>query len=464
MPRFKVEYKWLVAAAFVAGFFMDLMDATIVNVAIPKLSADLHAPDTTLEWVVTGYLLSLAIWIPASGWIGDKFGTKRTFLFALAAFTISSALCSLAPNAHLLIAARFLQGVGGGMMTPVGIAMLFRAFPLKERAQASSVLAIPTAVAPALGPILGGWLVDYVGWRWVFLVNIPIGIGAFIFAERVLKEHKEPNAGGFDFSGFFLSATGLVLVLYALSVVPTRGPLSPSVIATGTTGIAMLVALVAVESRLKYPILHFSLLRDRMFRISNIVIFFGFALWIGSLFVLPLYLQQLGGFSAFQSGLTTFPQALGWIAMSTVASRIYKRVGPRRMIAAGLAGASLLTLGFALGAAAPDAWLIRLAMFVRGLCMAFAIIPIQTAAFTNVTMEETGRASSLFNTNRQVAASFGTALLGTVLFELLDRAGSSGAQLEAYHVAFIVGGVLGLLAIPFGLMVRDKDAAASMAR
>ena len=156
---FKVSYKWLVAVAFVAGLFMDLMDVTIVNVALPTLGRDFGASNDSLEWVVTGYLVSLAIWIPASGWISDRFGSKRTFAFALVLFTAGSALCGVAWSLDSLITFRLLQGVGGGMMTPVGTAMLFRAFPPAERARASAVLTVPTAIAPALGPVLGGWLV-----------------------------------------------------------------------------------------------------------------------------------------------------------------------------------------------------------------------------------------------------------------------------------------------------------------
>ena len=190
-----VEYKWLVAAAFVAGFFMDIVDTTVVNVALPTLARDFDAGDGTLEWVVTGYLLSLAIWIPASGWIGDRVGTKKTFLFALTLFTTCSALCGLSWSVESLIAFRVLQGVGGGMMTPVGMAMLFRAFPPEERAQASAVLTVPTAIAPALGPVLGGWLVEYASWRWIFYVNVPVGIAGFVFALLFLREHTEPAAG-----------------------------------------------------------------------------------------------------------------------------------------------------------------------------------------------------------------------------------------------------------------------------
>ena len=458
----KIQYKWLVAIAFVAGFFMDLMDITIVNVALPTLAKDLNAPQTTLEWVVTGYLLSLAIWIPASGWIGDKFGTKKTFLFALAIFTFGSTLCSLAGNIQMLIFARVLQGVGGGMMTPVGVAMLFRAFPPEERAQASSILSIPAAAAPAIGPVLGGFLVDFTNWRWIFLVNVPIGIFAFLFAWKVLKEHKEENAGKFDLTGFLLAGVGLALLLYALSTVPVAGPGSPRVIITAVLGAGLLTAALFFESKIKDPILHFSLYKDRMFRTANLVMFFAFALWIGFLFVLPLFLQLQLGHTAFQSGLTTGPQALGWIAMVTVASRIYKRIGPRRMVMFGLLGTSLMTFGFIFMNTGVDLWTVRGALFLRGASMAFAVIPIQAAAFTNISSRETGRASSIFNTNRQVASSFGTALLGTVLFEMLAGSMNTASQLLAYHVSFVVAGVMGIIAMIFASTIHDEDAAASM--
>jgi EmrB/QacA subfamily drug resistance transporter len=171
----RIPYKWIVAAVFVCAAFMDIMDTTIVNVALPTLAQEFQASTAAIEWVVLGYLLSLAIWIPASGYIGDRIGTKKVFLFALATFTIASALCGQAHSLQELVAFRVLQGVGGGMLVPVGTAMLFRAFPPIERAKASTVLIIPTVLAPAMGPVVGGWLVTDVSWRWIFYVNVPVG-------------------------------------------------------------------------------------------------------------------------------------------------------------------------------------------------------------------------------------------------------------------------------------------------
>src|SRR5882672_4859421 len=338
MGGLKVSYKWLVAIAFVAGLFMDLMDVTIVNVALPTLGRDFGASTDALEWVVTGYLISLAIWIPASGWISDRFGSKRTFALALVFFIAGSALCGLAWSAVSLIAFRMLQGVGGGMMTPVGTAMLFRAFPPAERARASAIVTMPTAIAPALGPVLGGWLVDNASWRWIFYVNVPVGIAAFVFALVFLREHTEPAAGRFDFRGFVCSGGGLALILYALSEAPTFGWTSPRVLISGIGGVVLFALLVVIELDRPDPLLHLRLFKDRMFRNGSLAMFFAFGMLFGVLFLLPLFLQQLRGLSAFDAGLTTFPQAIGMVLMVQVSSRLYPHLGPRRMLAIGLTG------------------------------------------------------------------------------------------------------------------------------
>jgi EmrB/QacA subfamily drug resistance transporter len=477
-----IPYKWLVAAVFVCGLFMDLLDTTIVNVALPTLGREFNAPATTFEWVVTGYLLSLAVWIPASGWFGDRFGTKKVFMFALATFTLGSALCGLSTSMGMLIAFRVLQGVGGGMMTPVGTAMLFRAFPANERAQASAVLVLPVAIAPAVGPVLGGLLVDQLSWRWIFYVNVPIGIFAFILSAIVLKEHTEPNAGRFDVAGFVLSGTSLPLILYALAEAPERGWVSPRVLSTGILGALLLIALIIVETRIQQPMLALRLFRDRMFRNASIVNFASTCGFIGLLFLLPLFLQgrTLMNLSATQSGLTTFPQAIGLIAMSRLVSRLYNTVGPRRLMLVGTAGAVVMTAFFLRIDAGTSQWWIRLIMFCRGMAFAFALIPLQAATFSNISREDSGRASSLFNVNRQVASSVGVAVLATVLTDrTISRtsavianaraAGSSptaqaiqDAMVKAYHDAYLVALIFSFIAFVACFLIRDADAAASM--
>jgi EmrB/QacA subfamily drug resistance transporter len=464
-----IEYKWLVAIVFIGGLFMDLLDTTIVNVALPTLGKEFNAPNTTLEWVVTGYLLSLAVWIPASGWLGDRFGTKRVFLFALAMFTLGSALCGTAWSIQSLIAFRVLQGVGGGMLTPVGTAMLYRAFSPRERAQASAVLTIPIAVAPTIGPILGGFLVDYASWRWIFYVNLPIGILAFFFALAVLKEHTEPSVGRFDLPGFLLSATGLPLLLFSLSQAPGKGWTSPVVVATGLAGIVLMALLVLVETRVKEPMLALRLFRDRMFRSANIVSFTSIAGLTGAIFLLPLFLQQLRGMSALHSGLTTFPQALGLIAVSRFAAKLYPRIGPRRMAAVGMLGTAVTTACFLLVGLETDLWWIRAIMFVRGLFMGFTFIPVQSAMFSTIDRKDSGRASALTSTNRQVGSSVGVAVLATILTErtahYLAAEGPLAARhaaLLGFHDAFFASVLLSAVGVVFAFLIHDEDAVASM--
>jgi EmrB/QacA subfamily drug resistance transporter len=464
--------KHVVAVVFVIGTFMDILDTTIVNVALPAMREDFGVSRTTIEWVVTGYLCSLAVWIPASGWIGDRFGTKRTFLFALFMFTLASLLCGLAWNVESLIAFRVLQGVGGGMLVPVGTAMLFRAFPPHERARASSILAIPTVLAPALGPVLGGFLVTHASWHWIFLVNIPIGLGGFLFGALLLEEHKEERAGAFDMWGFVLSGAGLALVLYALSEAPSAGWGSAEVLVTGLGGLACFALLVVVELRLTEPMLQLRLYTDRLFRSTNIAMFAASGSLIGLLFLLPLFLQELRGLSALESGLATFPQALGFMAMARLAGRLYPIIGPRRMLIFGLTFTAIVTAGFVMIDLDSSLWWVRALMFGRGMGMAFAFIPVQAASFATIPPSETGRASSLFSTQRQVGAAFGVALLATILVSrttsLVADALPKGdlavldARVSAFHQAMFASALLAAAGIVASLFVRDSDAVATM--
>ena len=467
-----LPYKHVVAIMFVTGVFMDVLDVTIVNVAIPAMREEFGVSRTTVEWVITGYLCSLAVWIPASGWIGDRFGTKRTFLFALAMFTLASGLCGSAWNIESLIAFRVLQGVGGGMLVPVGTAMLFRAYPPSERARASSVLAIPTVLAPALGPVLGGLLVTHASWHWIFLVNVPIGMVGFVFGLLYLEEHTEPRPGSFDVWGFLLSGAGLALILYALAEAPASGWTSPVVLGTGLVGAAAFALLVFTELRVEEPMLHLRLYGDRLFRAANIASFAGTGSLIGLLFLLPLFLQELRELNALQSGLATFPQAIGFMLMARVAGRAYPRIGPRRLLIFGLLFTAVVTTGFVFVDVDSSLWIVRALMLGRGMGMAFAFIPLQAATFATISPADTGRASSLFSTQRQVGAAVGVALLATILASrttaLVANALPSGelavldARVTAFHQAMFASALLALAGVVAALFVRDEDAIGTM--
>ncbi len=473
----KLDYKWIVGIVFVFGLFMDLLDMTIVNVALPTLGHDLHVDPregaSTIQWVVTGYLLSLAVFIPVSGWLGDRFGTKRIFMTALLCFTSASFLCGLAWNIESLITFRVLQGVGGGMLTPVGTAMLFRAFPPAERARGAAILMIPMVVAPASGPVLGGYLVEYQDWRWIFFINIPVGVLGLLFAGLFLREEKQPSPGHLDLPGFVLAAAGLAAVVYALSEAGIHGFGDSRVISSGLPGLLLLGLFTIVELRVAEPMIDVRLFRNRLFSAANTVQLVGQGGLIGALFLLPLLLQAEMGFTPLESGLATFPQAIGVITMVQIASRLYHRIGPRRLMMGGMFGATLTTLAFLFVGLGTDPWWIRGIMFARGLSFALVLVSLQTATFATISPPDMGRASAIFNAGRQVAASLGVAVLAAALTNRLAAhdtvlgpppAGNPGIALDAFHEAFLAAAILTIFGLVASLLISDKEAAPSMQR
>ncbi len=468
----KIEYKYIVALLAVFAIFMELLDATIVNVAVPTLGRDFHVTNaTTIQWVITGYLLSLAVFIPVSGWAADRFGSKRVFIFALSVFTGASLLCASAWNIESLIAFRVLQGVGGGMLSPVAFSSLWRAFPPSERSKAAGIMVIPAAVAPASGPVVGGALLKWASWEWIFLVNVPVGIAAVVISFFYLREHTEPEPGRFDPAGFALSASGLASLLYALSEAGSRGFVNGRVLLFGLGGIALVVAFAFVELRTAQPMIDVRILKDRLFRACNLAWFvtqFGFG---SVIFLLTFELQATRGLSALESGLTTFPMAIGVMFMAQPASRMYHFVGPRRMIAAGLLISALTTLSLAWFDLQTSEWIIRGVMLVRGLGFGLVLVPLQAATYATVPAAITGRATAMYNASSQVAASFGVAVAAALL---TSRLSSHGAQLgnpatatqslHAFQDGYLVMGVLALFGALVVLLIHDRDAAPTMNR
>jgi EmrB/QacA subfamily drug resistance transporter len=466
MTARQISPKVTVSVVFVVAMFMTIMDTTIVNVALPTISRELSVPLDRVDGVSIGFLVSLAVFIPASGWLGDRFGAKRVFLAALAIFTLASALCGLADSFGELVAFRILQGAGGGMLTPTGMAMLYRTFPPDERVRVSRILTIPTGLAPALGPVIGGILVTAASWRWVFYVNVPIGVAGFAFGAVFLPEHREAGAGRFDLPGFVLAGGGLGALMYALSEGPSQGWSSPKIVSLGLAGIVLLASLVWTEKRTPQPMVRLRLLADRLFASTTAVIFTGVMAFLGSLYLMALFLQDGLGLSALNAGLSTFPEALGVIVGAQIAARVYPRIGPRRMMTAGMLGvaaitALLVTVGFG-----TSLWWVRALMLLLGLSWAQALVPLQAATFATITPEATGAASTLFNTGRQVGMAVGVAILTTVASAvgLTQKATGRAAapHLAAYHAGLITASVIALIAAGIAQLVDDRAAAATM--
>jgi len=468
VPRRDLNQKVAVAVVYVAAMFMAILDTTIVNVALPTLGRDFHVASTALDTVVIGFLVSLAVFIPASGWLGDRFGPRRVLLTAIFIFTVASALCGMASSLSELIAFRVLQGVGGGLMTPVGMTMLWRAFPPAERIRASAILVVPTALAPALGPVLGGLFVTDLSWRWVFFVNVPIGLLAIAFGTVFLRAQARHLVGSFDLPGFMMAGVGLGLLMYGLSEGPVKGWASPDVATTSISGAALLAGLVAVELRRSDPLIALRLLRDRLFRSSNIVMFCGAAAFLGMLYLAALFFQDGLGLSALGAGLTTFPEALGVMAGAQVVTRIlYPRLGPRRIMMGGLVGVALGMVAMSSVGGHTNLWLVRAIMLEMGMSMSGVFVPTQAAAFATISPADTGRASTLFNAERQLGGAVGVAVLTTVLSAVgvtSSVAGRATPHLAAYHMAFLTAAVLALIGVAAAATIKDADATSTITR
>jgi EmrB/QacA subfamily drug resistance transporter len=466
----RIEHKYIVAMVGVFSIFMELLDTTVVNVALPTLVREFEVSEpSVISWVITGYLLSLAVFIPVSGWAGDRFGTKRVFMFAVSTFTAASLACALAWNVESIIAFRVLQGVGGGMLSPVAFTMVWREFPPEERSKAAGIMVIPAAAAPASGPVVGGFLVDYASWEWIFLINIPIGLAALLITLFYVREHRETAPGRFDPAGFALSAAGLASVMYALAEAGDRGFDDARVILFGLAGLALVAAFVAVELRTREPMLDVRLFGNALFRACN-------GAWLATMFagssmifLLTLQLQSARGLSPLEAGLTTFTMAIGVMMIAQPASRLYRRVGPRRMILTGMTVSALVTIALSTISLDTNLWLIRGLMLLRGLGFGCVLVPLQAATYAQIAPSDTGRATALYNATSQFASGLGVAVAATYLTSRLSHHNTAiggtfnaNSANDAFQESFLFMGILALISVAVALLIHDRDAAATM--
>lgn len=447
---------------FVASLFMSIMDGTIVNVALSTISRDFGVGIAATDVIVVAYLVSMAVTIPVAGWVGDRWGSKRIFLAALALFAFASALCGLSMTLGQLVGARILQGAASGVLTPIGTAMLYRTFLPHERVRVSRIMIVPTVIAPASGPVLGGFLVDHFSWHWVFFVNVPLGLVTLLFGFMYLREHREPQAGGFDLKGFVLASAGFALLMYSITQSSVYGWGSWRILACLAIGLAALIAMVFIELRLANPMIQPRLFGNHLFRTSNLVSLFGQAGFIGLLFAVPLFLQQGLGHTAFETGLSTFPEALGVLASSQIVGRLYSRVGPRRLMGFGLLWVAVMIALFCTVGPGTSLWIVRLLMFATGAGMAYVFLPVGVAAFATISPAETGRASVLFQAQNQLGGASGVALASSLLAAMGTASGAGLPQFAGYYAAFASAAALALIGALIAFTLRDADAAASM--
>src|SRR3954465_5145194 len=452
------------AVAFVLGAVLTILDATIVNVAVPVLARDLHVSISTIQWVPTIYLLSLAAVIPVSGWATERYGAKRVWLTALALFVLGSLLCAAGQSIGQLLVARVVQGAGGGLVMPVGQAMLARAAGPHRMGRVMSVVGVPMLLAPIAGPVIGGALVDAASWRWIFLVNLPVGAIALAMSLRLLRASTGHRGARLDRRGFALlppgPPAGLALSVYGLSDAAARGNIAGRPAAALLAGIALVAAYVVHARRTARPLLDVRLFADRNFGAASAANFFlGVALFAVML-LLPLYLQTVRGRTPLQTGLLLIPQGLGAALAMPVAGALTDRLGARRVVVSGIfVAAAGLALFTQLGASTSYVFFC-VALLLVGAGLGATITPAMAAGFRDLDPSAMPQASSAIATVQRLAGSVGTALLAGVLQHQLRTQHSAAT---AFDRTFVVALLLTAVALIPALLLPGKLAVTPVA-
>ena len=416
-----LEQKWKVLITVTMGIFMIIMDSTIVNIAFPALRSGLGASLSQAQWVISIYVLTLGITTPVSGFLADRFDIKRIYLLGLAIFTFGSLLCGVAPTLGLLIAARALQGIGGGMAQPLGAAQLYRAFPPKEQGTAFGILGIALVVAPALGPIMGGWLVDLEIWRAIFFVNVPIGILAVFLGSRFLPDVDAARRPLFDPLGVITAVVGFGAILYAASVAETDGWTGGATLLLLGLGVAVLVLHVVIELRLApEPMTNLRLFSNRVFLNASMVGYVATVALFGAEFLMPVYLQSFRGRTAFEAGLILLAVAATSGFTTPLAGRLYDKIGPRVIMFTGFLVLCVNTWQLAqLKANTPIPFIIFL-LGLRGLAVGLTLQTSYVTSLSSIPLDQLPRGSSLLNSTRFVIQALSVAALATVLVSFLS--------------------------------------------
>ena len=453
--RAGLDAKWKVLISVVFGIFLIILDTTVVNVAFQTLRREYGATLNDAQWIISVYTLSLGIVTPISGYLADRFGPKRIYTIGLAIFALSSLACGLAPSLPVLIIARAFQGIGGGLAQPLGPAFIYRTFPAKEQGMALGFFGIALVLAPALGPILGGWLVDIDMWRWIFFINIPIGIVGFVVSSRWLPIDTAQRVVKADPLGIATASIGFGSVLYASSLVANYGWTDATVLTWYAVGAAAIIAWIIVELYVaKEPMLDLRLFRSPTFAMANLIGYVSVVALFGAEFLMPVYLQALRGYSAFESGLTLLPLAIAAGITTPLAGRFFDKIGPRPLITIGFTILVINTWQFTQIQADTSITTIMWLLALRGVALGMTVQTTFATALSSAPAPKLARASSLVNGTRFVVQSIGVAILATVLTSTLSAEVKS-LQNQAEEATTAVRQPFGLCETP-GVALEDN--------
>ncbi|GAA0805467.1 DHA2 family efflux MFS transporter permease subunit [Spirilliplanes yamanashiensis] len=410
-----------IAGVVVLGAIMSILDVTVVSVALPTFQQDFGASYAEVAWTMTAYTLSLATVIPATGWAADRFGTKRLYMAALLLFTLGSGLCATADSIEQLIAYRVLQGLGGGMLMPLGMTIMTRAAGPHRIGRLMAILGVPMLLGPIGGPILGGWLIDVASWKWIFLINLPIGLVALIYAQLVLpKDNPEPSES-FDVVGALMLSPGLALFLYGVSSLPETGTITAT--KTWTTmlvGAALVIAFVWYSFKPRHPLLDLRLFRNRNLTVASLSLFVFIVAFMGAGLLFPSYWLQVRGETTLMAGLLMAPQGIGAMLTMPIAGTLADRVPIGRTVPFALALIAAGFFTFTQLDADTDKTLLLGSLFVMGLGMGGTMMPIMTSALRTLSGPEVARGSTLVNILQQIGGSIGAALMSVILTSRLN--------------------------------------------
>lgn len=452
----------LLTVAIGFATFMEVLDITIVNVSVPHIAGSLGVSPQEGTWAISSYSLASAIMQPLSGWIGRQFGEVRAFCMSVFLFVLMSMFCGMATSMPMLVVGRLLQGAGSGPMVALSLSLLLNNYPNEKKGLALALWAMTVVVAPIFGPILGGWLIGIASWHWIFLINVPVGALALLYAALALpKDHVEPSET-FDFLGMLLLSPGLAAFLYGISSIPAAGTVwAGKVLIPAAAGLALIVAFVpwALSSRNRHPLIELRLFRNRNLTVAVITMSFFAMAFFGASLLFPLYFQQVRGETALAAGLLLAPQGLGAMLTMPPAGMLADRIGPGKVVLAGIT-TIIIGMGMFTQVGAGTSYLYTSAgLFVMGLGMGATMMPVMAAALATLTDHNIARGSTLMNIVQQVAASTGTAVFSMLLTNQVknlvpgDLAGLGSGYAAVFTVATIL---VACCLVPALLLPRRK--------
>ncbi len=459
-------YVWRIAGVVILGMIMSILDTTIVNVALRTLGHDLHSSIAQIQWVVTGYILSLAAVIPVTGWAARRYGAKRVYMTSLVLFTAGSALCAVAGSTTSLVLFRVIQGVGGGMLMPVGQLIMAQVAGPKRMGRVMGIVAMPAMLAPILGPVAGGTILQNLHWSWIFLVNLPIGVIAFVLGWRLLPHTDSGEAGRLDVVGLGLLSSGATAVVYGLSEFGSNSSLTaPAVVWPTVAGLVLMGVFCWHALRVERPLLDVRLYANRVFGAASLTTFGLGAALFGAMILVPYYYQEVRHESVIATGLLTGPQGLGMLLVMPLAGRFSERFGGGRVALVGVSILSLSTLPLAFVGAHTPLLSISLVLVLRGVGIGFAFMPAMTAAFAALRPEQLSDATPQLNVVQRVGGAIGTAVLAVVLQRGEAHAHSIGQLAGAFDTAYWWSlGVCVLSLIPCVVLLRAENPRARLSR